>query len=129
MAIEKKLKELIQKDELKITYPEGARLKNLKQQYKNNMELEYHIDQLKAAVSTEAHCNTHEGGMSKPRSFESHMSKSTKPHLSFYNNDFYYLVSLSTGEKYATSLTKHFTTREMGSVSQSTQPPIFDEAQ
>ncbi|GJS95996.1 hypothetical protein Tco_0802964 [Tanacetum coccineum] len=36
------------------------------------------------------------------------MSKSTKPHNSFYNNDFYYLVNLSMGEKYATSLTKHF---------------------
>ncbi|GKC28692.1 hypothetical protein Tco_1035986 [Tanacetum coccineum] len=39
------------------------------------------------------------------------MSKSTKPCRSFYNNDFYYLVNLSTEEKYATSLTKHFTVR------------------
>ncbi|GJX42177.1 hypothetical protein Tco_0257167 [Tanacetum coccineum] len=36
------------------------------------------------------------------------MSKSTKPHNSFYNNDFYYLVNLSIREKYVTSLTKHF---------------------
>ncbi|GJT91317.1 hypothetical protein Tco_0898821 [Tanacetum coccineum] len=60
---------------------------------------------------TEAQWNTSEGNMSKPRSFENHMSKSIKPHLRFYNNDFYYLVNLSTREKYATSLTKHFTTR------------------
>ncbi|GKD07202.1 hypothetical protein Tco_1186887 [Tanacetum coccineum] len=73
MAIEKKLKELIQKDEITIA--------------------------------------DHEGDVSKPRLFESHMSKSTKPHLSFYNNNFYYLVSLSTGEKYATSLTNHFAAR------------------
>ncbi|GJT91262.1 hypothetical protein Tco_1080107 [Tanacetum coccineum] len=50
-----------------------------------------------------------EGDVSKPRSFKKHMSKSTKPHNCFYNNDFYYL--LSTGEKYATSLTKHFAAR------------------
>ncbi|GJV59282.1 hypothetical protein Tco_1465382 [Tanacetum coccineum] len=52
-----------------------------------------------------------EGDVSKPRSFERHMSKSTKPYPNFYNNDFYYLVNLSTGEKYTTSLTKHFTVR------------------
>nr|GEU97503.1 hypothetical protein [Tanacetum cinerariifolium] len=95
-------------DELTIADLEGAGLEKLKQQYKNNVELEYHIDQLKADVSTEAQRNTGEGNVSKPGSFESHMSKSTKPHLSFYNNDFYYLVSLSTGEKYAITLTKHF---------------------
>nr|GEU53976.1 hypothetical protein [Tanacetum cinerariifolium] len=111
MAIVKKLKELIQKDELTIQDLEAAALEKFKQQYKNEVELEYHIDQLKAAVLTEAQWNTGEGDVSKPRSFESHMSKSTKPHLSFYNNDFYYLVSLSTKEKYATSLTKNFTTR------------------
>nr|GEW51122.1 hypothetical protein [Tanacetum cinerariifolium] len=79
MSIEKKLKELIQKDEK--------------------------LCQLKHSG------NTGEGDASKLISFKSHMSKSIKPHLSFYNNDFYYLVSLSTREKYATSLTKHFTTR------------------
>ncbi|GJY61492.1 hypothetical protein Tco_0462149 [Tanacetum coccineum] len=52
---------------------------NLKKQYKNDVELEYHVDQLKTTV--------------------------------FYNNDFYYLVNLSTKEKYDTSLTKHFATR------------------
>nr|GEZ95143.1 hypothetical protein [Tanacetum cinerariifolium] len=62
----KKLKELIHKDELTI-----ADLK---------------------AVSTEAQWNTGEGKVSKPRSFENHMLKSIKPHLSFYNNDFYYLM-------------------------------------
>ncbi|GKA91876.1 hypothetical protein Tco_0813801 [Tanacetum coccineum] len=39
------------------------------------------------------------------------MLKSTKPHSSFYNNDFYYLVYLSTEEKYTTSLTKHYAAR------------------
>ncbi|GKC86069.1 hypothetical protein Tco_1141786 [Tanacetum coccineum] len=52
-----------------------------------------------------------EGDVSKPRSFESHMSKSTKPNPSFYNNDLYYLVNLSTGEKYDTSLNNHYATR------------------
>ncbi|GJX40888.1 retrovirus-related pol polyprotein from transposon TNT 1-94 [Tanacetum coccineum] len=91
--VAKKLKELIQKDELTITDLEGGRLEKLKKQYKNDVELEYHVDQL------------------KPRSFERRMSKSTKPHNSFYNNDFYYLVNFGTGEKYVTSITKHFTAR------------------
>ncbi|GJU99776.1 hypothetical protein Tco_1329047 [Tanacetum coccineum] len=81
VAIAKKLKELIQKDELTIADLKGAGLEKLKK---------------------------YEGDVSKPRSFESHMSKSMKPHPSFYNNDFYYSVNLSTGEKYATSLTKHY---------------------
>ncbi|GJV96471.1 hypothetical protein Tco_1548048 [Tanacetum coccineum] len=54
VAIAKKLKELIQKDELTIAYLEGAGLEKLKKQYKNYVELEYHYDQLKAAVSTES---------------------------------------------------------------------------
>ncbi|GJU71173.1 hypothetical protein Tco_1262578 [Tanacetum coccineum] len=53
VAIEKKLKGLIQKDELTIADLEGAGLEKLKRQYKNDVELKYHIDQLKAAVSTE----------------------------------------------------------------------------
>ncbi|GJR06659.1 hypothetical protein Tco_0529643 [Tanacetum coccineum] len=48
----------------------------------------------------EAKWNSDEDEVSKPRSFERHMSKNTKPHPSFYNNDFNYLVSLSTEEKY-----------------------------
>ncbi|GJS45672.1 hypothetical protein Tco_0595793 [Tanacetum coccineum] len=90
---------------------EGARLTKLKNQYKNDVELEYHVYQLKAVVLTKAQWNSSEGGVSKPRWFESHMSKSIKPHPSFYNNDFYYLVNLSTREKYVTSLTKHYTER------------------
>ncbi|GJZ34038.1 hypothetical protein Tco_0579474 [Tanacetum coccineum] len=39
------------------------------------------------------------------------MSKSTKPHLCFYNNDYTYLVDLSTKEKYTTSITKHYAAR------------------
>ncbi|GKA34410.1 hypothetical protein Tco_0720839 [Tanacetum coccineum] len=85
IAIAKKLKALIQKDELTIA--------NLK------------------AVLSEAKWNSDEDDASKPRSFERHMSKNTKPHPSFYNNDFYYLVSLSTEEKYTTSLTKHYAAR------------------
>ncbi|GJT16715.1 hypothetical protein Tco_0875421 [Tanacetum coccineum] len=106
-----KLKELLQKDVLTIADLEGARLEKLKQQYKNDMELEYHVDQLKAAVLSEAQWNSDEGDMSMPSSFERHMSKSTKPHPSFYNNNFYYLVYLSTKEKYTTSLTKHYASR------------------
>ncbi|GKD02887.1 hypothetical protein Tco_1177861 [Tanacetum coccineum] len=88
----KKLKELIQKDKLTIADLEGAGLEKLKQQYENDVELEYHVDQLKAIVLTEAEWNVGECDMSKPRSFERHMSKSIKPHPSFYNNDFYYLT-------------------------------------
>ncbi|GKG54224.1 hypothetical protein Tco_0557747, partial [Tanacetum coccineum] len=39
------------------------------------------------------------------------MSKSTKPHPCFYNNNNTYLVDLSTEEKYTTSITKHYATR------------------
>nr|GEU61578.1 hypothetical protein [Tanacetum cinerariifolium] len=66
--------------------------------------------QLKAAVLTEAKWNSDEYEVSKPRTFEGHMNN-TKPHPSFYNNDFYYLMNLSTEEKYATSITKHYTAR------------------
>ncbi|GJX34596.1 hypothetical protein Tco_0246153 [Tanacetum coccineum] len=111
IVIEKKLKELIQKDEVRIVDLEGAGLKKMKQQYKNDVELEYHVDQLKAAVLSKAKWNSDKGEVSNPRSFKRHMSKNTKPHLSFYNNDFYYLVSLSTKEKYTTSLTKHYAAR------------------
>ncbi|GJX42176.1 hypothetical protein Tco_0257166 [Tanacetum coccineum] len=54
IAVAKKLKELIQKDELTIADLEGAGLEKLKKQYKNDVELEYHIDQLKAAMLTKA---------------------------------------------------------------------------
>nr|GEV70490.1 hypothetical protein [Tanacetum cinerariifolium] len=54
-AIAKKLKALIQKDELTITYFEGAGLEKLKQQYTNDVELKYHednrIDFFKAEMS------------------------------------------------------------------------------
>ncbi|GJS88001.1 hypothetical protein Tco_0770637 [Tanacetum coccineum] len=86
IAIAKKFKELIQKDELSIADLEGAGLERLK-------------------------WNSDEGDVSKPRSFERHMSKSTKPHPCFYNNDYTYLVDLSTEEKYTTSITKHYTVR------------------
>ncbi|GJY21757.1 hypothetical protein Tco_0394323 [Tanacetum coccineum] len=39
------------------------------------------------------------------------MSKSTKPHPCFYNNDYTYLVDLSTEEKYTTFITKHYAAR------------------
>nr|GEY43259.1 hypothetical protein [Tanacetum cinerariifolium] len=76
VAIAKKFKELIQKDELAI-----ADLEEMKE-----MSL-------------------------KPRSFKRHMSKSTKPHPCFYNNDYTYLMDLSIEEKYATSITKHYAAR------------------
>ncbi|GJS81966.1 hypothetical protein Tco_0748507 [Tanacetum coccineum] len=69
VAIAKKLKELIQKDKFTIANLEGGGLEKLKQQYKNDVELEYHVDQLKATVLTEAQWNSSEGDMSKPRSF------------------------------------------------------------
>ncbi|GJZ86455.1 hypothetical protein Tco_0658065, partial [Tanacetum coccineum] len=82
-AVAKKIKEIIKKDELTIVDLEGVGLEMLKRQYKNDVELEYH----------------------------QHMSKSKKPHNCFYNSDFYYLLNLSTREKYTTSLTKHFAAR------------------
>ncbi|GJU14944.1 hypothetical protein Tco_1142910 [Tanacetum coccineum] len=54
IAIVKKFKELIQKDELTIADLEGAGLEWLKVQYQNDVELEYHVSQLKTAVFTEA---------------------------------------------------------------------------
>ncbi|GJY14705.1 hypothetical protein Tco_0385127 [Tanacetum coccineum] len=68
--VAKKLKELIQKDELTLADPEGVGLEKLKEQYKNDVELEYHVDQLKAAVLTEAQWSNGEGDASKPRSFK-----------------------------------------------------------
>nr|GEU56771.1 hypothetical protein [Tanacetum cinerariifolium] len=85
LTIAKKLKATIQKDELTIA------------------DLE--------AVLLEAKWNSEEDDVSKPRTNERHMSKNTKPHPSFYNNDFYYLGSLSTEEKYINSITKHYTAR------------------
>ncbi|GJV78004.1 hypothetical protein Tco_1509588 [Tanacetum coccineum] len=73
---------------------EGVGLEKLKKQYKNDVELEYHVDQLKVTVLTEAQWSNDEGDVSKPRSFDKHMSKSTKPHNFFYNNDFYKLYTL-----------------------------------
>ncbi|GJX21122.1 hypothetical protein Tco_0223799 [Tanacetum coccineum] len=70
-----------------------------------------HVDQLKAAVLIEAKWNSDEYDVSKPRSFKRHMSKSTKPHTSFYNNNFNYLVCLGTKEKYTTSITKNYAAR------------------
>nr|GFA43986.1 hypothetical protein [Tanacetum cinerariifolium] len=74
VAKENKFKELIQKNELTIADLEVAELKRIK--------------------------NIDEGDVSKPISFERYMSKSTKPHLCFYNNDYTYLVDLITKEKY-----------------------------
>ncbi|GJU81320.1 hypothetical protein Tco_1283685, partial [Tanacetum coccineum] len=62
-------------------------------------------------VLSEAQWNSDKGDVSKPRSFERHISKSTKPHPCFYNNDYTYLMYLSTEEKYTTSITKHYAVR------------------
>ncbi|GJU25389.1 hypothetical protein Tco_1164010 [Tanacetum coccineum] len=81
VALAKKFKEPIQKDELRIA-------------------------DLEVAVLSEAQWNSDEGDVSKPRSFERHMSKSTKPHPCFYNNKYTYLVDLNIEEKYTTSIIK-----------------------
>nr|GEZ21938.1 hypothetical protein [Tanacetum cinerariifolium] len=49
-AVAKKIKELIERDKLTIADLEGVGLEMLKRQYKNDVELEYHIEQLKATV-------------------------------------------------------------------------------
>nr|GEV18052.1 putative ribonuclease H-like domain-containing protein [Tanacetum cinerariifolium] len=54
VAIAKKFKELILIDELIIADFKGARLERLKAQYKNDVELKYHVTQLKASVLSEA---------------------------------------------------------------------------
>ncbi|GJV56006.1 hypothetical protein Tco_1457011 [Tanacetum coccineum] len=60
VAIAKKLKELILEDKLTIADLKGAGLEKLKKQYKNDVELEYHVDQLKADVLTVAYLSTEE---------------------------------------------------------------------
>ncbi|GJY20809.1 hypothetical protein Tco_0393375 [Tanacetum coccineum] len=93
----------------------GRTRRNIKRMSVNvlldHQELEYHVFQLKAAVISEARWNSDEGDISKPKSFERHMSKSTKPHPCFKNNDYTYLVDLSTEEKYTTFITKHYIVR------------------
>nr|GEV02136.1 hypothetical protein [Tanacetum cinerariifolium] len=111
MAIANKLKAIIQKDELTIVDLQGARLERPKQQYQNDMELEYHVSQLNGAVLVEANWNSDEDDVSKPISFNRHMYKNIKPHPSFYNNDLYYIVCLSIENKCTTSITKHYATR------------------
>nr|GEV66330.1 hypothetical protein [Tanacetum cinerariifolium] len=88
------LKSDIDQNENHILGPHCAGLERLKQQYHNDVKLEYHVSQLKAAVLTEAKWNSDEDEVSKPRTFEGRMNN-TKPHPSFYN-DFYYLMNLST---------------------------------
>ncbi|GJZ83677.1 hypothetical protein Tco_0808093 [Tanacetum coccineum] len=70
ITIEKKFKELIRKDELTIADFKGAGLEQLNVQYHNDVELEYHVWKLKAAVLLEAQWNSDEGDVSKPRSLE-----------------------------------------------------------
>nr|GEX09770.1 hypothetical protein CTI12_AA475510 [Tanacetum cinerariifolium] len=79
-----KIKELVKKDELTIADLEGAGLEILKSRYKNNVELEYHVDQIKATI----------------------------PDIHFYNGDFYYLAYLIMEKIYASYLTKHYAVRK-----------------
>ncbi|GJY15188.1 hypothetical protein Tco_0385610 [Tanacetum coccineum] len=60
VAIAKKLKQIIQKDELMIADLVGAGLEKLKLHYKNDVELEYNVDQLKVVVVSEAQWNSDE---------------------------------------------------------------------
>ncbi|GKG50775.1 hypothetical protein Tco_0538899, partial [Tanacetum coccineum] len=53
VTIAKKLKAITQKDKLIIADLEGVGLERLKQQYQNDVELEYHVSQLKAVMLTE----------------------------------------------------------------------------
>nr|GEW45164.1 hypothetical protein [Tanacetum cinerariifolium] len=64
VKVEKKIKELIKKDELTIADLEGAGLEMLKRQYKNYVELEYHVDHLKAAMAEEAQWSNEMGNRS-----------------------------------------------------------------
>ncbi|GJV47912.1 hypothetical protein Tco_1438124 [Tanacetum coccineum] len=75
VAITKKFKELIQKDELTIANLEGARLERLKVQYNNDVELEYHVSQLKAAVLSEAHDYTYHVDLSTKEKYTTSITK------------------------------------------------------
>nr|GEX84879.1 hypothetical protein [Tanacetum cinerariifolium] len=99
----KKLKALMQKDKLTIADLEGARLEKLKQQYKNDVELKNHVDQLKAAVLSKAKWNSDEDDVSKSKSFERHMRSDDKeyefsyadlPRLSLNNVEDMYLLQV-----------------------------------
>ncbi|GKB38791.1 hypothetical protein Tco_0883733 [Tanacetum coccineum] len=80
VAIAKKLKAIIQKDELTIVYLEGKGLKRLKQQYKNDVELKYHVDQHKAAVLTKSKWNNDEDEVTE----EKYTTSITKHYASKY---------------------------------------------
>ncbi|GJU26494.1 hypothetical protein Tco_1165115 [Tanacetum coccineum] len=79
--------------------------------YNNDVELEYHVSQLKAAVLSETQWNSDEGDVFKPRSFKRHVLKFTKPHPCFYDNDYTYIMDLNLEDKYTNSITKHYAVR------------------
>nr|GEU73918.1 hypothetical protein [Tanacetum cinerariifolium] len=54
VIVAKKIKELNKKDELTITDIKGVGLEMLKSRYKNDVKLEYHVDQIKAVMGEEA---------------------------------------------------------------------------
>nr|GEZ30344.1 hypothetical protein [Tanacetum cinerariifolium]GEZ35547.1 hypothetical protein [Tanacetum cinerariifolium] len=54
VIVAKKIKEVIMRDKLTIANLEGVGLEMLKRQYNNDVELEYHVEQLKATVLEEA---------------------------------------------------------------------------
>ncbi|GJU06918.1 hypothetical protein Tco_1123348 [Tanacetum coccineum] len=66
VMVAKKVKELIKKDKLTITDLKGVGLEMLKSRYKNYIELEYHIDQMKSAMSDEAKWSDAEDDLTKP---------------------------------------------------------------
>ncbi|GKE36842.1 hypothetical protein Tco_1460247 [Tanacetum coccineum] len=66
VMVAKKIKELIKKDELTIADLEGAGLEMLKSRYKNDVELEYHIDKIRATMSEEAKWSEGEDDLTKP---------------------------------------------------------------
>ncbi|GKE46635.1 hypothetical protein Tco_1477893, partial [Tanacetum coccineum] len=66
VTVAKKIKELIKKDELTIADLEGAGLEMLKRQYMNYIKLEYHAEQLKAAMAEETQWSNGESDLSKP---------------------------------------------------------------
>ncbi|GJW23440.1 hypothetical protein Tco_0034062 [Tanacetum coccineum] len=55
VIVAKKIKELIKKDKMTIADLEGVVLEMLKSRYKNDVELEYHVDKIKAAMLEEVY--------------------------------------------------------------------------
>ncbi|GJR73250.1 hypothetical protein Tco_0085615 [Tanacetum coccineum] len=98
VAMAKKLKELFKKDELTIADLEGAGLEKLKKQYKNDVGLEYHVDQLKDDVRKDFFKD--EMGNRRSDKTEYEFSYADLPSLSLNDVEDMYLLKLNEVNKF-----------------------------